>query len=258
MKRLILVLAAVLLLPLTTEGTIKRYARGYTDSWCADKTKVVDGVMVHDADLKNPNSVKGYCYSKAVTDWADNTMAGHKTNAVVSMRGPTGVEVHKASGLQTGVTSAAVQIPYYNYAVQDFWSWYQVGEVMCPRGQMTAAGIFSSGRRRLGVSTICVKRDGNPRKPVKPIIGPQLGWITGYWPIDPCDVKCVASHYSIFVAGAGTPEAKTGTAHKGFSVDVDTGSFKCEGFAVSFIPDGIPGIAPCASKGCVETIISLP
>lgn len=259
MKRLSAVLLAVLFLPLAAEATIKRYSRGYTDSWCADKTKVVEGYTVPDFDPKSPTSVKGYCYSKAVTDYQNTTMTGHKTRAAVSGRGPTGLTVNKDSGLQTGVTSAAVQVPYYNWSPDyEYWSWFQVGEVFCPRGQMTAAAIFSSGKRRLGVSTICVTRDGNPRKPVKPIIGPQLGWITGYVPIIPCDVKCVATHYSIFVLGSGVPDAPTGTAQKGFSIDVNTGVETCTGFVVSFIPDGIPGILPCASKGCVETIISLP
>lgn len=258
MKQLTLTLSVILLLPLTSESSIKRHARGYTDNWCADKVRTVDGgVVIPDFDPKNPNSVKGYCYAKAVTDWQNTTMI-HKTRAAVTGISPTGVRADKESGFVTGISSASVSVPYYKWD-GSFDTWYQVGEVMCPRGQMTAASIFSSGRRRLGVSTICVYRDGNPIRPVK-YLGLQIGWNAGYFPIEPCKVKCVATHYTIYVASPGgsiTP-APTGTAHKGFSVDVDTGVYKCEGFAVSFIPDGIPGILPCASKGCVETIISLP
>lgn len=260
MKRLTLALLAVLFLPLTSEGTIKRYDRGYTDTWCADQTQTIDGTVVLAVDPKSPTTIKGYCYAKAVTDWTNNTMAGHKTRAAVTLIGPTGIRADKDSTLKVGITSAAVQVPYYNWS-GEFQSWFQVGEVYCPFGQMTAAGLFSTRKRRLGVSTICLVRDGNPARPVRLLaLGPQVGWNAGYFPIEPCNVNCKATHYTIYIASPGgsiTP-APSGTANKGWSKDLDSGVVTCTGYAVTFTPDGIPGILPCASKGCKQTTFDVP
>jgi len=247
MKKLTLLLLTLMFLPLSAEATIKRYARGYSEFWCKD---------LEGANPNDPNALKGYCYGKAVTPSSVHpVMTGMKTRSAASMRGPTGIESHKESGLVTGGSSASVQVPYYKWA-GDFTLWVQVGEVYCPAGTMTKASLFYSHKKKLGISTICVVLDSpgwkTSCKPITTIVGVQLGWTCGYVPIDDCWAKCVVSHYTIYVAGASTVPAYEGSVHKGWELDPETGVVTCTGFLVSFIPY-IPGILPCAN--CKDEIL---
>lgn len=235
MKRLTLAVMAVLFLPMISLANVRTSRGGWTDLWCDDKN----------------------CYLTAVTN-NNQTMPGHRTSATARLTAPNGTSVASNTGLVSGSATARVSMSHGGFKQVGNWEGTgYTGQLDCPYQVQTASAGFFSRRKKLGVSNICVHLSTpswvTSCKPVKPIIGPQVGWNCTYVPIENCWVKCVASIYTIYVVGASTIPAATGTVHKGWEMDVDTGEVKCSGFVVSFIPDGIPGVLPC--RNCWDDII---
>lgn len=183
----------------------------------------------------------GWIYASSVTPM-DYRMSQHKVRAKVRLTSPKGTSILKDTFYKTTTATADARL-FVDWFYMSSWvgTWYysgEFGEVYCPFGGAAYAGRTATSFNRsmkLMSSATCVTLVSGSCRPA------PGGKYCGYVPIDPCDVKCRADYYTIWVIGSDTIPAPRGFMVKPWLL-YPNGGYKCL--------KGVPALSPNPCQKC--------
>lgn len=173
----------------------------------------------------------------------DYSMGGiHKQRAKVSLTSPSGKTVQKDTFYKAGTATADVYmfVDWFYMTGPGGWTgtWYSsgwYGDVYCPYGKATITKVAFQKSWKLMSSATCVTLVSGS---CRPALG---GKFCGYVPVDPCNNKCRADYYTIWVIGSDTIPALRGFMIKPW-LQYPNGGWKCL--------KGVPSLSPANCSKC--------